>query len=1193
METWASSIGGILWHNAWAVVPLILIVALLGRWLPCRPATRHALWLTALLGFVLPAFLPNSPLPWPDAPIRSETGDTIAPERHNQALAHDGPAVSEQPSPRGPGRVERQLKHPRLKAQAKSATALSAAPTDDMSFSAGADAPFVNNNNGSSAAGRANRNENSRLAKGGDAYSVITQSGASTEIVEACKPKTAAASTGTRAIAPADAAQTASTQKPPASKGAHATTQAPTPPWAVVRAESILPKWLAPANGSAGPLLPLDDLSVRPWRRVEGSKEENESQSGPRRQDCARRIDIGIIHFLRGLCNSFRAGLREIPTFQAAFTSPFDRANPTDYPTTTPSDDAIAQSPAAEPVNLMATLRETAPNGQPVETAAGRRPVADAPSVRDAFHSTPDDPAAAPAVGDGQLRLLAWLSGLAAVRDAAVNLPPLPWPVWLAGLVLIVCKGTVDVLRFRRRLRRARGAPPVVQRLVEQAAARLGLRSAPETRVVEDRMSPMILCGMRPRLILPRPLWNELDDAGRRAIVYHELAHLRRRDHWILWVERVIACIYWWHPLLWWVRRRLHEEAEFCCDAWVTALLPRGRRSYAEALLRTKQYVSESPVAVPASGIGMTTVRARRLARRLTMVMTENVRPGLSAAGALAALTAAIIGWLAMPARACPPTADQPPDCTVTAPVAPAALAAPIAPAPPTAPGAPAAIAPAAPLTVHYHSSAAPAGAPAFSRGVTTTYQEHMAHRGSTIAKAPPAPKHAPSDDVGARLSRLEDELARVTRMLEELMAQRGDFGPTRRTTPAPPAMGGAGGRLFGGTNITPPPAQPGAFDMIAPQGMGGGSGVRVYKVAKGKLEALANLMTRSDVPVRVSVQGDTIQVHGSEAAQRAFQRFVEVIDRGDHTRTFKVPAGKREALIELMSRNDVQILVAPLPDGIQVHGTREELESVGRFIDLINGQLRVEAAPQPPPGSELIPEIALAAELMNRGEAQKAHELIAVAELRKQAPEAIVDPQHLADALVQAREHLEHAQTVNDGVTFYTALYADYQHQVAKFREQLKAAQREFEQRERAREEMERRADAMEREADRVEERADRLDERAEELEDQIEQMNEEGESNERTQARMEELRARAADARAQAAAMREEANRIRAAAHEVRAQVESLERECEALEATLPDLELQVDNADETMQRLRDLLKDAQKRLDEHKKKSAETAR
>src|SRR5215510_14042528 len=49
-----------LWQAAWAAIPVALVVALLCRLLPCRPATRHSLWIAALLALVVPLILPNA-----------------------------------------------------------------------------------------------------------------------------------------------------------------------------------------------------------------------------------------------------------------------------------------------------------------------------------------------------------------------------------------------------------------------------------------------------------------------------------------------------------------------------------------------------------------------------------------------------------------------------------------------------------------------------------------------------------------------------------------------------------------------------------------------------------------------------------------------------------------------------------------------------------------------------------------------------------------------------------------------------------------------------------------------------------------------------------------------------------------------------------------------------------------------------
>jgi beta-lactamase regulating signal transducer with metallopeptidase domain len=190
--------------------------------------------------------------------------------------------------------------------------------------------------------------------------------------------------------------------------------------------------------------------------------------------------------------------------------------------------------------------------------------------------------------------------------------------------------------------------------MVEDVATRIGLGHVPETLMTHGALSPMVSLGRNPKLLLPAELWAVFDDASREAIICHELAHLRRRDHWVCWADVAVGALYWWHPLVWWIRRRLQNEAEFCCDAWVTWLLPRGRRAYAEALLITKQFVHDQSRSVPAVGIGITSGRARRFGRRLTMVMTQTNRPGLSASGIALAAALAMAGWAAAPARSCP-----------------------------------------------------------------------------------------------------------------------------------------------------------------------------------------------------------------------------------------------------------------------------------------------------------------------------------------------------------------------------------------------------------------------------------------------------------------------------------------------------------------------------------------------------------
>jgi beta-lactamase regulating signal transducer with metallopeptidase domain len=526
----------------------------------------------------------------------------------------------------------------------------------------------------------------------------------------------------------------------------------------------------------------------------------------------------------------------------------------------------------------------------------------DLPLVKVGGHRAP---AVSPISGGPDWRV--WAAGLLAVRDAVTALPPLPAAVWVAGTALLVLVAALRVLRFRRRLSQALPAPGSVMRVVETACQQIGLRRVPETLMVDGRLSPMIWCGPRPRLILPAPLWSQLDDPGRRAVVFHELAHVRRYDHWVSWADAIIGSLYWWHPLVWWARRRLHAEAEVCCDAWVTSLLPRTRRAYAEALLVTRQYVADENEPVPALGIGVTTGRARRFARRLTMVMTESVKPRLSASGLALVLMMATTGWLASPAQSSPnedkaaKEAGKPCDKPCATPCAKATAAA------VATPGVTAAVA----------ATPAPQGRPAGA----TTYEQHMANRkhegpGETpeggfvvqpgrvlpaiaIGRVGPfALAAGRSGDQEERLNRLEEELARLEEQLERLSESlerrnEGD-GPGEHTphppqAPRPPRAPRAAQPPMPAMPPMPPmPPTPPQPPMPPGPGVGSGPGEsneggevfpRVYALPQGKLEALTQLMSRSDVPILVRRQENALEVHATDRQHRIFAAFVRMID--------------------------------------------------------------------------------------------------------------------------------------------------------------------------------------------------------------------------------------------------------------------------------------------------------------------------
>lgn len=513
-------------------------------------------------------------------------------------------------------------------------------------------------------------------------------------------------------------------------------------------------------------------------------------------------------------------------------TPPTDRHSAIATRSVRPRTGGWSQPATAPPVR--------SPVGRPAETQGVT--AAEPQSLRDST-------VAVPALQPWQVWWRSWVAAALVVRATLARLPAIPAGVWLAGAALVLCWNMLGVAVFWRRMRRSVRPPAWVVSEVRWVARRLKLRQVPTIRMVHARIPPLVWCGWQPVLVLPVELWRTLDSIGRCAILCHELAHLRRRDHWVRRLDMLVALLFWWHPVAWWTRRRVEDEADTCCDAWVTWLMPRERRAYAEALLKTRVFIEKTKRATPVLGAAVTTSGAKRLARRVTMVMTQSVRPRHSVSGFMLAVVVVGLGWMLTPAVS---VAQQ---ATAVAP-------------------------------------AAAADAPDVA---------------VLVASPPPPDRAAPAAPAAPAVPL---------------------FTPPAREAPAAPWV------AVGGTS-----SSEGAADPVT----------RAYKLAPGKLEALADLLAREDVPLKIRRQADAIEVIAPARDQEAFAAFVRAIDAQEETkewRAYPLPAGKRAALYALMARQDVPIMVSEEDDVLRAEVTPTQDAILRGFLALINPE---GATPLPP----------------------------------------------------------------------------------------------------------------------------------------------------------------------------------------------------------------------------------------------------
>jgi beta-lactamase regulating signal transducer with metallopeptidase domain len=172
---------------------------------------------------------------------------------------------------------------------------------------------------------------------------------------------------------------------------------------------------------------------------------------------------------------------------------------------------------------------------------------------------------------------------------------PVLFSGWLVGAATVAWLYGRRIVRFERLIRDTLPSPAHLQRLAHEIAAKIGVKRLPRICYADSIEIPLVWsAGRLPTIVLPRRLFRQLDSQAAGMILAHELAHVRRRDHWVRAVELIVGVVYWWNPLVWFIRSRIHETEDQCCDAWVRCAFPESARHYAEMLLNTAETLSDS-----------------------------------------------------------------------------------------------------------------------------------------------------------------------------------------------------------------------------------------------------------------------------------------------------------------------------------------------------------------------------------------------------------------------------------------------------------------------------------------------------------------------------------------------------------------------------------------------------------------------
>jgi bla regulator protein blaR1 len=124
---------------------------------------------------------------------------------------------------------------------------------------------------------------------------------------------------------------------------------------------------------------------------------------------------------------------------------------------------------------------------------------------------------------------------------------------------------------------------------LRQLKQKLGIEN--KVRLLESKhiKVPMTLGYLKATILVPIGMLVNLPSDQVASILLHELAHIKRKDYLVNFMQSLAETVLFFNPAVLWVSSLIREEREACCDDMVVENLAE-KRSYLEALVSFQEY---------------------------------------------------------------------------------------------------------------------------------------------------------------------------------------------------------------------------------------------------------------------------------------------------------------------------------------------------------------------------------------------------------------------------------------------------------------------------------------------------------------------------------------------------------------------------------------------------------------------------
>lgn len=139
--------------------------------------------------------------------------------------------------------------------------------------------------------------------------------------------------------------------------------------------------------------------------------------------------------------------------------------------------------------------------------------------------------------------------------------------LWLATITLLASKLLIEITTVNRLPQQSTVIPSdALQTRFVELAKQLNLKITPRLLISLKVEVPMAIGWLKPVVLLPASMISGLNSTQLEMLILHELAHIRRHDYLVNFLQTLVEILLFFHPAVLWVSKQMRNEREYCSD---------------------------------------------------------------------------------------------------------------------------------------------------------------------------------------------------------------------------------------------------------------------------------------------------------------------------------------------------------------------------------------------------------------------------------------------------------------------------------------------------------------------------------------------------------------------------------------------------------------------------------------------------